>query len=131
LPVEAMNARQVTESTAFLTIARLSMIVTPILFGATMLVGAGWLNNRFEIVGSATASLREDVNEQQTESQALKERMRAVEINETRGREDREEFQRQTTAQLQQIMEQLGILSNGFASLAATIEAQQRQIDRR
>lgn len=126
-----MNARQVTESTAFLTIARLSMIVTPILFGATMLVGAGWLNNRFEIVGSATASLREDVNEQQTESQALKERMRAVEINETRGREDREEFQRQTTAQLQQIMEQLGILSNGFASLAATIEAQQRQIDRR
>lgn len=126
-----MNARQVTESTAFLTIARLSMIVTPILFGATMLVGAGWLNNRFEIVGSATASLREDVNEQQTESQALKERMRAVEINQTRGREDREEFQRQTTAQLQQIMAQLGILSNGFASLAATIEGQQRQIDRR
>jgi preprotein translocase subunit SecF len=126
-----MNARQVTESTTFLTIARLSMIVTPILLGATMLVGAGWLNNRFEIVGSATASLREDVNEQQTESQALKERMRAVEINQTRGREDREEFQRQTTAQLQQIMAQLGVLSNGFASLTATIEAQQRQIDRR
>ena len=126
-----MNARQVTESTTFLTIARLSMIVTPILFGATMLVGAGWLNNRFEIVGSATASLRDDVNEQQTESQALKERMRAVEINQTRGREDREEFQRQTTAQLQQIMAQLGVLSNGFSSLTATIEAQQRQIDRR
>lgn len=109
-----VDAEKLVENTRFTVTARMSMIATPFLIGA---------------LGYFLLGVHGDVIELQAEMPKVKERVAVMEANQQRGREDREEFQRQTIAQLNQIQELIRVQLQGQAALTATVNAQQKQID--
>ncbi len=81
-------------------------------------------------VGSVAAGVSSKIDAQQDDIAGLKSRVVVLENNTARGREDRVEFQRQTTQILRELQAGQTELTKQIAALSATIEAQQRQIDR-
>jgi hypothetical protein len=111
----APKAEQLAESVWLKLAARGSMIALGPLLTASIMLGLNWLDGKF----ASTDDL-----------QTLSNRVLTLENNTTRGRADREKFQDLTTRQLEQINQAVGSLARGVAKLEATIEAQQRQLDR-
>lgn len=72
-------------------------------------------------------SIKAQVNQQGDDIVAIAQKTAILEENGKRGREDREEFQRQTTAQLQTLNENIRLLSNQVSALTATIAERDRR----
>ncbi len=107
-----MNARQVVENTLLLAWGRISMAL---LLPTLALLGM-WM--------SATFASKAEVA-------IIKQDTAVLQSNSLRGRQDREDFQEQTSARLDRIGDQITNLTSSIAALTATIEAQQRQLDRK
>lgn len=120
-----VDADKIADNSTLQVMARLSMLLTPILI--TLVSFLAW--QRFENQENATVQLRIDVNQLGDDNAAVKQRISVVENNMDRGRKDREEFQTQTRVQLDQIQQILKLLGEGQAAMNATINAQQRQIE--
>lgn len=120
-----VDADKIADNSTLQVMARLSMLLTPILITLVSFLAWQWFENQEK----ATTQLRIDVNELSDDNAAVKQRMSVVETNMDRGRKDREEFQTQTRVQLDQIQQTLKLLGEGQAAMNATINAQQRQIE--
>lgn len=138
---EALEER-LADSTTLTVLSRLSMLLTPLMLAAIVFLGQSWIDQKFDAQAAISHELRRDVDGLTAELPIAKERIKVVETTMVRGREDREEFQRMTTialeqirsqnaAQFERINAQLSALSAAVAALTATLDAQQRQIDRR
>lgn len=125
------NPERIAESTTLVVLSRLSMLVTPVLITAIIFFGRFWIDSRFDAQAAISTDLRQDVDQLGEEIPSAKERIRVIETTMVRGREDREEFQRRTDAKLDQITTILTAIVQEQAALRATVEAQQRQLDRR
>ena len=113
-----VDTDKMAENTALTVYSRISNLVTPPLIALL-----------FSVLGYFVAGVHGDVNTLKEEVPKVKERVTVMEANQARGRQDREEFQDRSLQQLDQIQSFLKVLGEGQASLTATINAQQRQID--
>lgn len=82
-------------------------------------------------VGTVAASVSDKIDAQQDDIAGLRSRVVVLENNTARGREDRLEFQRQTTQILRELQAGQAEMTRQIAALNATLEAQQRQMDRK
>ena len=113
-----VDTDKMAENTALTVYSRISNLVTPPLIALL-----------FSVLGYFVAGVHGDVNTLKEEVPKVKERVAIMESNQARGRQDREAFQDRSLQQLDQIQSFLKVLGEGQASLTATINAQQRQID--
>lgn len=120
-----VDTDKIAENSSLQVWARLSMLFTPVLISVLTFFAWQW----FEGQAKAAAQLRVEVNALSEEMPLAKQRLAVVENNMERGRKDREEFQTQTSRQLDQIQQALRLIGEGQAAMNATINAQQRQID--
>lgn len=107
-----MNARTVVENQLLLAWGRISMAL---LLPTIALLGM-WMSSTFA---------------SKAEVAIIKQDTAVLQSNAIRGREDRENFQEQTSARLDRIDERITALTSSIAALTATIDAQQRQLDRK
>lgn len=117
---------KLAESTTLQVLSRISMLVTPLLLAGVIFFGKVWLEERF-------TGLRSDVDSLQAEMPQAKERIKVIETTIERGREDREEFQRETTATLNRIIAIQTEMMRELSALRATVDERERQqqMDRR
>ena len=119
------------ESQTVLVLSRLAMLSTPILIALLIFFGRFWIESQFDAQAATTTQLRADVNDLSESQQSLKDRTKVVEINQDRGRAERIEFQQTVLEQQAQIIAQQQTLAQQMAALTATIQAQQRELDKR
>jgi hypothetical protein len=120
------DADKLAESATLQVLSRLSMLLTPVLLAAVVYFGKAWVEDRF-------SGLRSDVDSLQAEMPLAKERIKVVETTIERGRQDREEFQRETTDTLRRIVVVQTEMMKELSALRATVEERERQqqFDRR
>jgi hypothetical protein len=120
------DADKLAESPTLQVLSRLSMLLTPVLLAAVVFFGKAWVEDRF-------AGLRSDVDSLQAEMPLAKERIKVVETTIERGRQDREEFQDQTTDMLNRMLSVQTEMMRELSALRATVEERERQqqMDRR
>jgi hypothetical protein len=133
--MEAMNAstakEAIIESQTVLVLSRLAMLATPVMLTLLIFFGRFWIESQFEAQAAISTQLRSDVNDLGNEQQMLKDRTKAVEINQDRGRQERQEFQQLMREQMSQVITQQQGLAQQMAALTAMIQAQQRELDKR
>ena len=108
------------DNTALTVTARLSMVALPFMLG--LLSTFAW--NSFDAQATTIQKIEEKLP-------TLTERVAVLENKANQVRLDREVFQEQALAALKELQNGLADQSAQIASLTATIEAQQRQIDQR
>jgi hypothetical protein len=120
------DAENLAESATLRVLSRLSMLLTPFLLAGLVYFGKAWVEDRF-------SGLRSDVDSLQAEMPLAKERIKVVETTIERGRQDREEFQRETTDTLRRIVVVQTEMMKELSALRATVEERERQqqFDRR
>jgi len=120
------DADKLAESATLQVLSRLSMLLTPVLLAAVVYFGKAWVEERF-------TGLRSDVDSLQAEMPLAKERIKVVETTIERGRQDREEFQRESTAKLDRMLSVQTEMMRELSALRATVEERERQqqFDRR
>jgi hypothetical protein len=120
------DADKLAESPTLQVLSRLSMLLTPVLLAAVVFFGKAWVEDRF-------SGLRSDVDSLQAEMPLAKERIKVVETTIERGRQDREEFQDQTTDMLNRMLSVQTEMMRELSALRATVEERERQqqMDRR
>lgn len=114
------SQEKLAESTTLVVLSRLSMLVTPLLLAGLIFAGKIWLQDRFD-------GLRIDVDALQAEMPMAKERIKVIETTMVRGREDREEFQRQTTETLSDIVAAQTQMMKELAAITAIVDERERQ----
>lgn len=122
-----VETEKLAESTMLMVMARLAMLATPILLGAIGYFGLQWLDGRFEVQAAVTTTVIRKVDNLEDEWPKLRERVVKLEINQDRGRADRQEYQRQTLERLDRVDAAILALSNSVAALNATLVEQQRR----
>jgi hypothetical protein len=120
------DADKLAESPVLQVLSRLSMLLTPVLLAAVVFFGKAWVEDRF-------SGLRSDVDSLQAEMPLAKERIKVVETTIERGRQDREQFQDQTTDMLNRMLSVQTEMMRELSALRATVEERERQqqMDRR
>jgi len=130
--MNASTAREaIIESQTVLVLSRLAMLATPVMLALLIFFGRFWIESQFEAQAAISTQLRSDVNDLGNEQQMLRDRTKAVEINQDRGRQERQEFQQFMREQVAQVISQQQGLAQQMAALTATIQAQQKELDRR
>jgi hypothetical protein len=120
------DADKLAESATLQVLSRLSMLLTPVLLAAVVYFGKAWVEERF-------TGLRSDVDSLQAEMPLAKERIKVVETTIERGRQDREEFQRESTVKLDRMLSVQTEMMRELSALRATVDERERQqqFDRR
>jgi hypothetical protein len=120
------TTQKLDESYTLRVLSRLSMLVTPFLLAGLIYFGKAWVEDRF-------AGLRSDVDSLQAEMPLAKERIKVVETTIERGRQDREQFQDQTTDVLNRMLSVQTEMMRELSALRATVDERERQqqFDRR
>ena len=120
------DADKLAESATLQVLSRISMLLTPVLLAAVVYFGKAWVEERF-------TGLRSDVDSLQAEMPLAKERLSLVETTIERGRQDREQFQDQTTDMLNRMLSVQTEMMRELSALRATVEERERQqqMDRR
>lgn len=129
------NVEKIADSVWLRLLARGSMIAVPPALTLIVYLGGYWLDARLRdqvkaTVHQTTSELSADIDEGRKAQQQLADRVLTLENNTNRGRIDRERFQELTTRQLEGINSSVSMLNATMAAFRATMEAQQRQIDR-
>jgi hypothetical protein len=120
------DADKLAESPVLQVLSRISMLLMPVLLAAVVFFGKAWVEDRF-------SGLRSDVDSLQAEMPLAKERIKVVETTIERGRQDREQFQDQTTDMLNRMLSVQTEMMRELSALRATVEERERQqqMDRR
>jgi hypothetical protein len=120
------DADKLAESATLQVLSRLSMLLTPVLLAAVVYFGKAWVEERF-------TGLRSDVDSLQAEMPLAKERIKVVETTIERGRQDREEFQRESSVKLDRMLSVQTEMMRELSALRATVDERERQqqFDRR
>lgn len=120
-----VDAEKIADNSTLQVMARLSMLLTPILITVVSFLAWQWFENQEK----AALQLRSDVNQLSDDNAAVKQRVAVVENNQERGRKDREEFQERSLRQQEQILANQRAQGEAIAALTATASAQQRLIE--
>lgn len=121
-----VDTEKVAGNATLQVMARLSMLVTPIMMSVIAFFALQWYNAQAD----ADQKLSGNIHEIQQQIEPLRHRVTAVEINQDRGRKEWEQFQQDTRETLAQMQKMMVAVLEGQAAINATINAQQRQIDR-
>lgn len=106
-----MTARDIADNATLQIASRLAMLSLPILFGATVWLGAAWLDGRFASVATATAEVVARVNN--IESERLPIRVTVLENNNSA-----------ILSRLDRIQDSQATMAVALGSLAATMRIQ-------
>jgi len=112
-------------------VARLSMILCAPVLGIMGWLAMSWLDTQFTQQAHATATVQAQVEEVSQQIPALKDRALTLETNSLRGRAEREKFQDDAIRRFDALQSSISIMNGQISALIATIEAQQRQLDRK
>lgn len=123
------RAERIIDSVFARWLARGAMILMPIVVTVTIGLATRYLDDKFKSQADATASVKEEtvkltsrLDQQAVTIGALENRTTAIETSTRLGRQDREAFQDQTTQDLKEIDDKLGILAVTVAAVNAKLE---------
>jgi uncharacterized hydantoinase/oxoprolinase family protein len=126
-----MNAipdpEKMANSASLQVLARISMLITPVLLSGAMWFASGWVDAQAKV----DTELRVDVDSVTGDLIDVKQKVAVLQNNQERGRADREAFQTEMSARLDRMEATLRLLAEGQAAINATLAAQQRQIEKR
>jgi hypothetical protein len=124
------RTQHLAENVTLIIVARLAMVATPIVLAALVWFAASWLDQRFDVQKTATdiVSVRVDglqssVDTLGSNAVALANRVIVLETGSARGRQDRQAFQDDISADIKDMRNALVSLSNNVAALTATVQA--------
>lgn len=130
--VGAMNVRveKIAENTFVKIVARGTMVAMFPLMGAASTLAWQYIDGRFDAQAKETGELRSTVQKFDGRLTAIEPKVTALETNQGRDSEDRQRFQEQTTAMLQELLRGQSAANARLSGLEAKMEAQQREIDK-
>jgi hypothetical protein len=116
---------RLSESVSFLVIARLAMIITPVLLISLATVAGMYMNDKFEKTNQVETRvdvLQKEIDDQTRATTALADRVLTIETSRKSNIETQQAFQTSLSSDIRDMRSALVSISNNLAGLTATVD---------